>query len=537
MGSSRFILSLMLIVALSACTPTMQPRPVTGELARTQYLLGLYEISPPRGSDWYEMPRAKGFLAYGKKLETKNRTFAASVHVHDVSVRFASESDFLAFVKSTRASDTDPDRFDQLLHDEKLDGSKAPFCTRFHLKAEDKVVSKSSGIPSFLEAKGFSCLHPNKQKIVTVEYSERAPSPFQDPILLAEGEHFINSLVIREAAEKTARIVDTSTGDSVEEPTGWKRLLLRRGSGMPGGGFFFVREIDGVTEPQNNMDESVLASYGQGRSISFKKVERPVPAGKHRIKLAGRYVFAAPIDNLLRSAADYRVEGEIEVTLLPAVEYRVRGVLEEFRQEVWLEESVTGKRIGEKIVNIAVEDDRIRAMAGASFACCNLHYQDEWISDENLWGLPFIPAGTPIAIREYGRNRIHVLVDGRQMTIGHDYGRKQETKEQLVAKLVVKDDPSKLIASYSPAIQEAIRSGKLLRGMSKQQVILSLGFPRPDLTTSLDSPVWKYSTADDGDVELIWGTDGLLSELKAEEKELPAKILFTGRQVAESGQR
>lgn len=39
------------------------------------------------------------------------------------------------------------------------------------------------------------------------------------------------------------------------------------------------------------------------------------------------------------------------MTLLPAAEYRVRGVLEEFRQEVWLEESVTGNRIGEKIVN------------------------------------------------------------------------------------------------------------------------------------------------------------------------------------------
>lgn len=217
------------------------------------------------------------------------------------------------------------------------------------------------------------------------------------------------------------------------------------------------------------------------------------------------------------------------MTLLPAAEYRVRGVLEEFRQEVWLEESVTGNRIGEKIVNKTVEEARIRAMAGASFACCNLHYKDEWISDENVWGLPFIPAGTPIAIREYGRNRIHVLVDGRQMTIGHDYGRKQETKEQLVAKLVVKDDPSKMFSSYSPAVQEAIRSGKLVRGMSKQQVILSLGYPRPDLTASLDAPLWKYSTADDGDVELIWGTDGLLNELRAKERELPAKILFSGR--------
>lgn len=264
------------------------------------------------------------------------------------------------------------------------------------------------------------------------------------------------SLHAEETTQGLARIVDTSTGDGAEKPSTstWKRLLLRRsGSGMPGGGFFFVQGVDGATEPQNNMDASIRASHGQGRSMSFVKVEHPVPAGKHRIKLVGQYAYAAPVDSLFHSAANYRVEGEVEVTLLPAVEYRVRGVLEEFRQEVWLEESATGNRVGEKLVNKAVEEARTRAMAGAGYACCNLHYDDEWISDENIWGLPFIPAGTPIAMREYGRNRIQVLVDGRPMTIGQDYGRKQETKEQLFAKLVVKEDhysSDRLICACSP---------------------------------------------------------------------------------------
>ncbi|CAN5266370.1 hypothetical protein BH11PSE11_BH11PSE11_27820 [soil metagenome] len=332
----------------------------------------------------------------------------------------------------------------------------------------------------------------------------------------------------QDAAEKMARIADTSTGDDAGEAPKWKMLFGRGGSGKPGAGFFFVREIDGVAEVQNNMDASVHASYRQGRNIIVKKAERAVVSGKHRIKLAGRYVFAAPIESLFRSAADYQVEGDIEVSLDPGVKYQVRGVLEEFRQEVWLEESVTGKRVGEKVVNKSVEETRMRAMAGASFACCNLRFNEEWISDENLWGLPFIPAGTPIVLREFGRNRVHVLVDGRPMTIGHDYGRKQETKEQYAAKVVTKEDPSPLIASASPAVQEAIRSGKVLLGMNKQQVIVSLGFPRTDLTASLDATLWNYSTLEGDGFRLNWAADGMLSAVKADKPEVVAKILVGG---------
>ncbi|HLO62156.1 MAG TPA: hypothetical protein VK165_04245 [Azonexus sp.] len=332
-----------------------------------------------------------------------------------------------------------------------------------------------------------------------------------------------------EMSQSMAVIIDTSTGDGAEEAPQWKRLFGRAGSGLPGGAFFFVQEIDGVIEEKNNLDVSRKASRNHGRSMSFQKVAHQISAGKHRIKLVGRYAYAAPIDALFRSAADYLVDGEIEVLLQPAVEYRVRGVLEEFRQEVWLEEAGTGNRIGETLVNKTVEEARVRAMSGAAYACCNLHHQDEWISDENIWGQQFIPAGTPIAFREYGRNRIHVLVDGHPMTIGHDYGRKQETKEQLVAKLLVKEDPSQIIATYSPAVRDAIRSGKVLPGMNKQQTIISLGFPRPDLTASLDAPTWKYSTVDDGDFELVWGRDGLLSEVRMDDPEALAKILSNNR--------
>src|SRR5262249_34693942 len=60
------------------------------------------------------------------------------------------------------------------------------------------------------------------------------------------------------------------------------------------------------------------------------------------------------------------------------------------------------------------------------FACCNLHYSKDWISDGNYAELPMIPVGTPIEVQSYGKNRAYVVIDGKPMRLGHDYGRDQE---------------------------------------------------------------------------------------------------------------
>lgn len=348
---------------------------------------------------------------------------------------------------------------------------------------------------------------------------------FVSMLLSASGFLAPGLLQAAENAVDEVRLLDTSTGDG-SAVSGYAHLW---GRGIPGGGFFYVAEIDGVAEKTNNLSQSRAASLGRGRSMNFKSVEHSTVPGKHRIKLVGRYEFAAPIDNFFRSAASYAVEGEVEVDLTANARYRVTGVLEPLRQEVWLEEIANGRVIGPKIINATVENERIKAMEGASYTCCNLRYSDDWISDANAATLPFIPAGARIVIKDYGRNRIHVLIDGQKMTIGHDYGRKQETREQFVAKLLVNADPSEKIATYDPAIQRAIRAGKVRAGMNKEQAIISLGYPRTDLTASLDAPAWKYLTADEDEYELVWGSDGLLAEVRAKEAHVPALILLSAQ--------
>jgi hypothetical protein len=69
---------------------------------------------------------------------------------------------------------------------------------------------------------------------------------------------------------------------------------------------------------------------------------------------------------------------------------------------------------------------------------------------------------------EYGR-KAYVKVDGKPMTLGHDYGRYQESLQAWVDKIVTADDPRPRIARYPAAIREAIHEGKVVVGMNRER--------------------------------------------------------------------
>ena len=302
----------------------------------------------------------------------------------------------------------------------------------------------------------------------------------------------------------TAIIADTATGGG-------------RGSG---GVFFTVTKLDGKAVA-NSLGASRQASFGRGMDLRVSQMERRVLAGKVRLELLGRVAYAAPIQEIFSSLRNrlYSVSGTIEVELKPDVRYRVNGVLDELRQEVWIEEEASRRVVGQKIVGEPSAEAVKAAAAESAFTCCNLHYDpDGWISDANWATLSFIPAGTPVKVYEYGRNRAKVMIDGAPMWLGLDYGREQQSIQQLVAKLSVKDDPKLQLATYPLAVQRAIHAGKVMAGMTKEQVVMSLGYPRMDTTRSLDLPKWSYRTFDDEEYFVLWGADGLVQGIDADAK-------------------
>jgi hypothetical protein len=158
-------------------------------------------------------------------------------------------------------------------------------------------------------------------------------------------------------------------------------------------------------------------------------------------------------------------------------------------------------------------DGKPEAPLREGFTCCNLHYERDWISDSNFGALPFIPAGTPVKLKSYGSNRLYVDMDGKEMRIGLDYGRAQETLEKFAEKLIVTDDPKAKIAKYPADVREAIKLGQVAVGMTKEQTIVAVGYPQRDETVSLEAPVWSYWASSFEPYRVVWDKDGRIKEI------------------------
>ncbi len=132
--------------------------------------------------------------------------------------------------------------------------------------------------------------------------------------------------------------------------------------------------------------------------------------------------------------------------------------------------------------------------------CCNMRSDGSWISDSNYAesGKRVIPAGTPARVTGYGRNRVHVELNGSRQDIGNDYSRDLDLPA-FAARYVVREDVGRKIDSFPPRIREAIRSQRVTRGMTREQVLMAVGYPisseNPNLMSSNVWRMWLSSFA------------------------------------------
>ena len=147
------------------------------------------------------------------------------------------------------------------------------------------------------------------------------------------------------------------------------------------------------------------------------------------------------------------------------------------------------------------------------YTCCNFHYDRDWISDANWTHAAMIAAGAKIKVVSYGSNVANVEIDGKPMRIGHDYGRREESLQQFIQKLVVKNDPKARIAKYPDRIRAAIKEGKVVPGMTREQVIIAVGYPPTHRTPSLESSVWNLWGSRTGRYEVHFNGKGAVEKL------------------------
>jgi SmpA / OmlA family len=282
----------------------------------------------------------------------------------------------------------------------------------------------------------------------------------------------------------------------------------------PGGYFFVVTAVNGVAVPENAASASRRASYGRGGSLTMRGFSHILDPGPTKLSIEGTPVDAAPIQSIFRAAFGSipSVKGTLEVNLKPSTRYRVRGVLDAYRSEVWLEEADTQQLVGAKIT-VAADPELAKAMEGAGYACCNLRYEDKWIDDTPWPHLPFVPAGARIKVLDYSRNEVAVLIEGRRMRIGNSFSRGAESMQEMVARLVLPKDPRPTIAEWDSPVRDAVAAGRVLPGMTREQVEVALGRPRYTGTRSLNSKDWLYHLTNGEEAFVVFGADERVKEV------------------------
>lgn len=151
------------------------------------------------------------------------------------------------------------------------------------------------------------------------------------------------------------------------------------------------------------------------------------------------------------------------------------------------------------------------------FLCCNMRSDGSWISDINYFsGTHVVPAGTPLKVTGYGRYRIYVEFAGnierKQQAIGNDYSRSVKM-EEFALRYVVPDNPNARLASYPPKVRQAIEAARVTRGMTREQVLMAVGYPIASETTDLGAPLWRYWTSRSGEYQVFWGEDGRVDKI------------------------
>ena len=150
----------------------------------------------------------------------------------------------------------------------------------------------------------------------------------------------------------------------------------------------------------------------------------------------------------------------------------------------------------------------------SGFLCCNMHSDGKEISDLNIGGsdLHMVPVGSPIRVTAYGKHRVKVVVEDRNQALTNDYSR-DIPSEQFAQRYIVSEDAAVKIKTFPQNIQYAIAAGHLVKGMTREQVLMSVGYPVSSDVPNISSNVWIY-----------WITEKVQYRIRFDDKERLADV-------------
>ena len=148
------------------------------------------------------------------------------------------------------------------------------------------------------------------------------------------------------------------------------------------------------------------------------------------------------------------------------------------------------------------------------FLCCNMRTDGKWISDINYSenGKKMIPVGTPVKATGYGRQRVYIdLPDGKQ-AIGNDYSRNLDLTT-FAQRYIVAEDPRRKLAGFSPKVRKAVESARVMPGMTREQVLMAVGYPGSSENPKLDARIWRFWLGSFSEFQVVFGGDDRVREI------------------------
>ncbi len=147
------------------------------------------------------------------------------------------------------------------------------------------------------------------------------------------------------------------------------------------------------------------------------------------------------------------------------------------------------------------------------YTCCNLRPDYGWVSSTNMLGGPIVPAGEPVVLDTMKRDRyLYGMMGGDYVSLRDDTARSKEDMLRWTRQIVVQADPKAVLATWSPEVQKAVYSAKVVVGMTRPQVLMSLSYPSRNDTKDLSGNAWRYWTIqEDEPVDILFGADGTVS--------------------------
>ena len=120
-------------------------------------------------------------------------------------------------------------------------------------------------------------------------------------------------------------------------------------------------------------------------------------------------------------------------------------------------------------------------------------------ADNPVGGENFLPIGTevtPVAASVRGVDFSDA--DGRLWHLEFNAAKMQMAIEDYILQTFSTTSPEEKLSECAPEIADAIRSGRIIPGMSRDEVIMCCGIPSPVRTPAQTNGIWIYNTLTPG---------------------------------------